>query len=137
MQHVEPDDTSDTRPKRRRISLVIRGVVLVVLLVLVPVIFALPWLDSLDRQWVQCHVVDASPSKGSWNSPSTWRVAVETQDCGEILYSNGVTTENVEDIADQFAAGAYDFQLGWISKLSTQGYIPGMHPSAAEYRPAT
>lgn len=108
-------------------------VVGIVALVAFPIMLALPWLNSLGQQWVTCDVTDASPSKGTRFSPSLWRVLIETRDCGPILYTQGVTEDNVEDLAESIEPGPQDLRLSWLSRQATNEWNP-MTPTAQEIR---
>lgn len=102
---------------------------------LVAVFFAFPWFDTLDQRWVSCEVVEARPFQGDNTSMQPWKVQIETTDCRDVIYSEGVTEENVQQIAESLEPGTYELKLSWVSRRLADGWLPTMAPSAKDYRP--
>ena len=91
-------------------------------------------LDSVGHRWMQCQVVDANGQQGGQNSASAWEVVIDTQDCGRMVYAEGVNRDNVEEKAADFEPGRYEMKMGITSQWAANGVIPGVNPSFEEYR---
>ena len=125
----EPKETRKERRGKR-----IWGIVAVLLVVAFPLGIVLAVLESSNEQWVRCDVTHAESVEGTRFNASPWIVAIETTDCGRMTYTQGVSEENVDEIAQSFDPGAYEFKLGLTSRLAANGWIPFLRPSAKEYR---
>ncbi|MDR7348283.1 hypothetical protein [Enteractinococcus fodinae] len=90
--------------------------------------------DQHDPKWATCEVISAEPSKGHRFNASEWLVGIETEDCGRVVYSVGVTEENVGELASSFQRGAYDFEFGLSSRAAAHGWLPLMAATAQDYR---
>lgn len=101
---------------------------------LVAFFIAFPWFGDLDQRWTNCEVIEARPFKGDNTSLQPWHVKIETSDCRDVLYSEGVTEENAQEIADSMMPGSYELKMSWLSRRLAEGWIPTMAPSAEEYR---
>lgn len=119
--------------KRRRDGLV-GLVILVGGLVLVAGLFAFPWFDTLGQRWVSCDVVEARPFQGDNTSPQPWKLQLQTTNCQDVIYSDGVTEDNVEQLADSIDPGPYEIKMGWVSQRLADGWLPTLAPTAQEYR---
>jgi len=98
---------------------------------------ALPWLGDLDQRWTRCEVADARPFKGDNTSSQPWMVQIRTTDCQNVIYSDGVTEQNVHQIASSIEPGTYELKMSWLSRRLAEGWLPTLAPSAEEYRKAT
>lgn len=96
---------------------------------------ALPWLGNVDQRWKSCEVIDATPFKGDNTSSQPWMVQIRTTDCQNVLYSHGVTEENVHQIASSIESGPYELKMGWMSRRLAEGWLPTMAPSTEDFRP--
>lgn len=65
--------------------------------------------------------MSAQPQRGGRNSSVPWYVAVETRDCGTVVYRVGTSQDNVEGVAAQFEPGPYEFKFGAVSQRRAQG----------------
>lgn len=128
-----PGDHAPDRQPRKQLF---RRIVAVGIVLLVLGIFVVVNLDAVGHRWVQCEVVNSSAEQGDLNSASAFVVVLETQDCGRVLYDEGVNRDNVEDKAAEFEAGQYEFKLGITSQWAADGFLPGFNPSFEEYRRA-
>ena len=88
-----------------------------------------------DDQWVTCQVIGAEVAKGNRFSSTVWLITIETTDCGNIIYRQALSDENVAFLADSFEPGAYEFKLGFTSQLAADGWVPMLAPSTSNYRP--
>lgn len=118
-------------PRRRR-SRVFRGVILALTGILAVYLLGSAWLGSVDEETVQCEVTDAFADQGDRFSAG-WRVVIKTQNCGEAIYSGGVTRDNVDEVAADFSPGSYTFTMSLLSRLAADGYVPGVAPTVEEY----
>ncbi|MFC9770581.1 MULTISPECIES: hypothetical protein [unclassified Pseudarthrobacter] len=92
--------------------------------------------DFVDVRTVRCDVVSAAPSTssgGTRGSASTAGVRLETSDCGPVHYSDGVSFENRDQIAASISPGAYEFDMGWSSRVLGVDMRQTM-PTARGYR---
>ena len=131
MPKPEETERGNSARRKRRIRGVIFGLVVLAVLVMV----ALPLLDSVGQRWVQCQVVASNGQQGDMNATSAWVVVIDTEDCGRLMYSNGVNKDNVEEKAADFEPGAYEFKMGLTSQWAAKGFVPGVDASFEEYRP--
>ncbi|GAA4114107.1 hypothetical protein FB556_0771 [Enteractinococcus coprophilus] len=83
--------------------------------------FTDPWRDAQNFTWVECEVMSAKTQRGGRNSSVPWYVAVETRDCGTVVYRVGTSQDNVEGVAAQFEPGPYEFKFGAVSQRRAQG----------------
>lgn len=131
--HDEHSGNADARKRRRE---GVRALIIVGLgIALVAALLAFPWFNTLDQRWVSCEVAEAKPFRGDNTSMQPWKVQIETTDCRDVIYSEGVTEENVQQIADSIEPGKYELKLSWVSRMLADGWLPTMAPSAADYRP--
>lgn len=93
---------------------------LVAWLMLVAGVIVVAWFvvtTWVDVRPVRCTVVSAVPdssSGGSRGGASIAGVLVETQECGPIQVTWGVTSSTEEEVAESFRAGAvWDFDMTW------------------------
>lgn len=64
------------------------------------------------------HAEATSGSPGYRTGPSSPVVVISTTDCGTFVWSDGVTQEKMEAVADQFTPGRrYLFSSGWYSRV--------------------
>ena len=124
------------KPLKQRVTQWLGVLVIIMAVIVFPALMIFIAFDKHDPQWVTCDVIDAKPTKGNRFSDSDWRIDIETQDCGVVLYSVSVNTDNVEELAASFEPGRYDFQLGLPSRLAADGWLPVMSPTARDYRAA-
>jgi len=110
------------------------GIIAVLLVVAFPLGIVFAVLESSNQQWVRCNVTHAESVEGTRFNASPWIVAIETTDCGRMTYTKGVSEDNVQEIAQAFEPGAYEFKLGFTSRLAADGWVPFLRPSAQEYR---
>lgn len=80
-----------------------------------------PLRDAQDLTWVECNVVDAKAQRGDNHSSVPWYVAVETTDCGTVVYQVGTNQDNVEGVAAFFESGPYEFKFGAVSQRIAEG----------------
>lgn len=120
---------------KSKLGRVIFGWFLVVVFGWMAILMSLIALDWTDDQWVTCQVLDAEATKGNRFSSTVWRITIETTDCGNIIYRQALSDENVEFLADSFEPGAYEFKLGFTSQLAADGWVPTLAPSTSNYRP--
>ena len=80
-----------------------------------------PWRDAQDLTWVKCQVVDAKVQRGDNHSSVPWYVAVDTTDCGVVVYQVGTNEDNVEGVAELFEPGPYEFKFGAVSQRIAEG----------------
>ena len=83
--------------------------------------FTGPLRDAQDLTWVQCEVVDAKTQRGDNHSSVPWYVAVDTRDCGAVVYRVGTNQDNVDGVAAIFEPGPYEFKLGAVSQRRAEG----------------
>lgn len=133
MSGFQPDDQTG-RPDVTRRSKMIAAVILGVGVLVGAVALSFPWLDSLDQRWTTCQVVEASPFQGDNTSMQPWKVRIRTTDCQDAIYSEGVTQENVEQIADAMEPGAYELKMSWVSRRLADGWCPTIAPTVQEFR---
>lgn len=126
--------TEPQHPKKRGVSKIIWAIVAVLLGIGFPLVMIFAVLDSTSQQWVRCEVTSAEKVQGNRFNAAPWIVAIETTDCGRITYTDGVTQENVEEIATSFEPAAYEFKLGLTSRWAVDGWIPFIRPKAHDYR---
>ena len=50
-----------------------------------------------------------------------WKVQIRATDCQDVIYSEGVTEENVEQIADSMEPGTYELKMSWVSRRLADG----------------
>lgn len=128
--HTPADHATDPDRRKRRI----RGVVAVGIVLLFLGMFTVVNLDAVGHRWVQCQVVDSNAEQGDQYSASAWVVVLETQDCGRMLYVEGVRRDNVEEKAADFEPGQYEMKMGLTSQWAADGLLPGFNSSFEEYR---
>ena len=80
-----------------------------------------PWRDAQDLTWVKCDVVDAKVQRGDNHSSVPWYVAVDTTDCGAVVYRVGTNQDNVQGVAGFFEPGPYEFKFGAVSQREVEG----------------
>lgn len=119
---------------RSKIGQIFWGTIAVLVLLVFPLFMLFLALDSRDQQWVTCDVTHAETAKGNRFNTSTWIVAIETTDCGRMIYTQGVSKDNVEEIVASFDAGEYEFKLGIASRLAADGWFPALRPTVYDYR---
>jgi len=110
---------------------VLGGVTVAVVLLGVLAVLTSPVVDAVDREWVQCEVVAASPQPAGTRYRMV-RVQLETTDCGDLTYRWQVTEDNVEEKAAGFPPGTYEFELGAASRVALR--IPQINVNVREYR---
>ena len=121
------------KSKLGRVSL---AVCLIVVLGWFMILMSLMALNGFSQpRWVTCQVTDAEATKGNRFSPTVWLIAIETTDCGTIVYRQALTDENVEFLADSFEPGGYEFKFRLSSQLAADGWVPMLQPSTNNYRP--
>lgn len=120
----------DPKRRQRRTRRLVAGAFVLLFIVMLSV----TTLDSVGHSWVQCQVVRAEGQQGDQNSASAWVVVIDTQDCGRLVYVEGVNRDNVDQQAQGFAPGQYEMKMGLSSQLAARGLIPGLNPSFVEYR---
>lgn len=120
----------DPQRRKRRLRLFVAGASVLLFIV----VLVVTTLDSVGHRWVQCEVVAANGQQGDQNSASAWVVVIDTQDCGRLLYVEGVNRDNVHQRALDFQPGQYEMKMGLSSQLASEGIIPGLNPSFEEYR---
>ena len=54
-------------------------------------------------------------------SMQPWKVQIRTTDCQDVIYSEGVTEDNVEQIADSMEPGTYELKMSWVSRRLADG----------------
>ena len=133
MSEFKPDDQPG-RPGATRLSKTIATVILGVCVVVGAVALSFPWLDSLDQRWTTCEVIEATPFQGDNTSMQPWKVQIRTTDCQDVIYSEGVTKDNVEQIARSIEPGAYELKMSWVSRRLADGWWPTVAPSVDEFR---
>ena len=125
--------------RQRRRGLLVLGslaVVSVGLFVVAPLFLSA--YDEAHRSSVTCTVTNAAAASGGTRSlrgvgSSTPQVDVETDECGSLLLRDGVTGDNVGDIAEELdSADRYVFTVGEGSYalrgvLGTVGIATEMH----------
>ena len=103
----------------------------------------IPWASSIyDKSHeitVRCEVLSAEVSSSSSRSlrgvgSSSTLVAIETENCGRLLQSEGVYRENASIIVDELKQGTYDFEVG-ESGWALRGFygLLGVSPSASSF----
>lgn len=93
----------------------------VILMLALPVLFLLWMLVVVPATWIydrshqvplECTVQAAHLFEGTKRYVS-FRVIIETEDCGDVSVARGVTAANQQEIVDSFGAGErYEFQVG-------------------------
>ena len=81
-------------------------------------------------------MTSAEPSKEHRFNASEWLIGIETEDCGRVVYSVGVTENNLGELASSFEPGDYDFELGLPSRAAAHGWLPLVAANAHDYRPS-
>ncbi|HJF13907.1 MAG TPA: hypothetical protein K8V32_03765, partial [Enteractinococcus helveticum] len=76
------------------------------------------------------------PFQGDNTSMQPWKVQIRTTDCQDVIYSEGVTEDNVKQIAGSMEPGPYEFKMSWVSRHLADGWWPTIAPSVVEFRPA-
>ena len=132
MNELQPDDQTG-RPGVTRRSKIIAAVILGVCVLVGAVALSFPWLDSLDQRWTTCEVIEATPFQGDNTSMQPWKVQIRTTDCQDAIYSEGVTEDNVEQIAGSIEPGTYEFKMSWVSRRLADGWWPTIAPSVEEF----
>lgn len=125
-----------SRKRARTVTIAI----LAVLVVVVGGVFALPWLDRQGVESVRCTVLSAeagsssAAGKGGIGSDLVW---IETSDCGRLLYTDGVTPKNRDQLAAELnRGGTFDFDMGMISRwLKSAGSPLGRTPEVRSFAP--
>ncbi|GAA3590272.1 hypothetical protein GCM10022198_12720 [Klugiella xanthotipulae] len=134
-RHAQP--AANQRWRRTRTGISALGVTL--LLVACALSVLVPLLNGVGKDWVRCDVVSASPG---YSSVSYWRpsssvptVRVTTKNCRTITVTRGVTSENMQRIADSFESGTpYEFKMGWLSQQAAHG-LTFFTSTAVSFRP--
>lgn len=134
MSDSQPDDQTG-RPGITRGSKSIAAVILGVCIVVGGVALSFPWLDSLDQRWTTCEVIEVTPFQGDTTSMQPWKVQIRTTDCQDVIYSEGVTEDNVEEIAGSMKPGTYELKMSWVSRRLADGWWRTIAPSVQEFRP--
>lgn len=83
---------------------------------------------------MRCDLNRAENVQGNRLNASPWIVAIETNDCGRITYTEGMTEENAAEIAASFEPVEDEFKLGLTSSLAADGWIPVLCPTAHAHR---
>ena len=120
---------------RTRTGRIFLGLLFVLVMVVYPLLMVFIMLDGTRQQWVTCEVTHAETAKGNRFSTSEWMVAIETTDCGRMIYSQGVTEDNIAEIAASFDPEEYEFKLGIASRSAVDGWLPFLRPTVRDYRP--
>ena len=93
------------------------------------------WIDKLGQQWVTCEVEAAEATRGGNRSVTSWKVTIETRDCGSIGYSEAYTEEMTRAFAAGLQSGAdYEFTLGIVSRMMMKSPIKVITPTAQAIR---
>ena len=93
------------------------------------------WIDKLGQQWVTCEVEAAEATRGGNRSVTSWKVTIETRDCGSIGYSEAYTEEMTRAFAAGLQSGAdYEFTLGIVSQMMMKSPIKVITPTAQAIR---
>ena len=114
----------------------IATVILGVYVVVRAIALSFPWLDSLDQRWTTCEVIAAVSLQGDNTSMQPRKVQIRTTDCQDVIYSEGVTEDNVKQIAGSIEPGTYELKMSWVSRRLADGWWPTIAPSVQEFRPA-
>lgn len=129
-KNVEPNSLKLQLKRGMTIALIL------VFAVFVPAFMIFLLFDQHDPKWVTCEVISAEPSKGHRFNASEWLVGIDTEDCGRVVYSVGVTEGNAGELASSFEPGEYDFELGLSSRAAAHGWLPFVAATAHGYRPS-
>ena len=93
------------------------------------------WIDKLGQQWVTCEVEAAEATRGGNRSVTSWKVTIETRDCGSIGYSEAYTEEMTRAFAAGLQSGAdFEFTLGIVSRMMMKSPIKVITPTAQAIR---
>ncbi|MGO1511256.1 MAG: hypothetical protein ACTHXO_11295 [Actinomycetaceae bacterium] len=127
------DDPTD-RPRTFRSFPLAQRIVAVAICVCVLLMVAAGVLGGMDEEWVPCEVVGAKGRQGDQYSASAFVVEIATVDCGTMIYSDGVSRDNHDDVAASFEPGHYEMRMGILSRLAARGWVPGLAASFEEFR---
>lgn len=83
------------------------------------IIVGLPALFTYDRNNLDSIVCTVSSVEEEVGPRTGTSILINTQECGQLRFSDGVTSENWKSVADNLKADShYEFQIGKISKAA-------------------
>lgn len=113
----------------------VSGIAATALVLVMGFVFASPWLDSLNEEWVTCEIDSAVAAEGGWRSSSVWVVEAKTENCRTLTFPGFADEQSARvKVAEISRTQAIDVKLVILSQASAKGFSP-FSATVKEYRP--
>lgn len=110
MSHAQPPARA---PKtwRHRILRVIFIVLMLWLLALLPLsCVSMGAGNPTDLRWATCHITEATAEHTN-DAEHPWRIVLESEDCPRLVYTDGLTEENIDALVSTFEQAPYEVRV--------------------------
>jgi len=66
--------------------------------------------NPTDLRWATCHVTDATTEHTNV-AEHPWRIVIGSQDCPTLVYTDGLTEHNADELASTFDQAPYEVRV--------------------------
>ncbi|MDN6457870.1 MAG: hypothetical protein L0K38_12610, partial [Yaniella sp.] len=66
--------------------------------------------NPTDLRWATCHVTDATAERTN-DDEHPWRIVIDSEDCPTLVYTDGLTEDNADELAGTFEQAPYEVRV--------------------------
>jgi len=66
--------------------------------------------NPTDLRWAACHVTDATAERTN-DDEHPWRIVIDSEDCPTLVYTDGLTEDNADELAGTFEQAPYEVRV--------------------------
>ena len=117
MSHAQPE-TKAPNTWGQRIIQVLLIVVFLWLLALLPLgCVSMGAGNPTDLRWATCHITEAT-AEHTDDEEHPWRIVLDSEDCPTLIYTDGLTEDNVDALVSTFEQAPYEV---WVHESAIDG----------------